>query len=74
MDSDEIAAKYIRLEMCTGYCKDAVMRKVAIICAFDSVTTKGRAGSDIFPEFSKDAIRMKSPISSGRGITISEGV
>ena len=57
LDSDEIAAKYIRLEICARYCKDAVMRKVAIICAFDSVPIKGRAGSEIFPEFSKDGIR-----------------
>ena len=38
LDSDMIAANYTKLEMCAGYCKDAVMRKVAIICEFDSVS------------------------------------
>ena len=50
------------------------MRKVAIICAFDAISVKGRAGSDIFPEFAGDGVRIKSPISSGRGITIAEGI
>ena len=51
LDKDKLAAKYIKLVNCNGYCGEVVMRKVAILCAFDSVSVKGRAGSDVFPEF-----------------------
>ena len=50
------------------------MQKVAILCAFDAIAVKGKAGSDIFPEFAGDGVRAKSSINSGRGITIAEGI
>ena len=57
LDKDNLAAKYIKLVNCNGYCGEIVMRKVAILCAFDSVPVKGRAGSDVFPEFAQDGVR-----------------
>ena len=74
LDQDEIAAKYVKLEACGGYCKDVVMRKVAILCALDSAEIKGRGGSEIFPEFAMDGVRTSSPIKKGRGITIADGI
>jgi hypothetical protein len=41
---------------CPGYCKDPQKRRLAMLCAFDNVALKGKAGVEIFPEFNDNGI------------------
>ena len=49
--SEIFAAGYALNDKCQGYCKDELMRKVAIIAALDTVTVKGASGTDLFNDF-----------------------
>ena len=51
IDSEIFAAGYALNDKCQGYCKDELMRKVAITAALDSVTVKGASGTDLFNDF-----------------------
>ena len=37
VDGEEEAVRYHKMTQCEGYCKDLLMRKVAILCALDNV-------------------------------------
>ena len=45
VDSEQEAMKYLKMTPCGGYCKDVLMRKVAILCALDDVKCEGKGGS-----------------------------
>ena len=51
IDSEIFAAGYALNDKCQGYCKDELMRKVAITAALDTVTVKGASGTDLFNDF-----------------------
>ena len=42
VDGELEAMKYLNLTACEGYCKDVTIRKLAILCALDSVTFHGK--------------------------------
>ena len=49
--TEVFAAGYALNDKCQGYCKDELMRKVAITAALDTVTVKGASGTDLFNDF-----------------------
>ena len=51
IENELFAAGYVVNDKCQGYCKDELMRKVAIRAALDTVTVKGVSGTDLFNDF-----------------------
>ena len=66
--------KYLKMTACEGYCKDVLMRKVAILFALDSVKCFGKSGSKLFPEFNAKGLVVSPSMISGRGIAIAENI
>ena len=54
LTKEMFAAGYPKNDNCKGYCSHDVLRRVAIICALDNVTVKGRPGQEYFSEYDID--------------------
>lgn len=74
VDGEQEAMRYLKMTQCEGYCKDVLMRKVAILCAFDIVKCQGKSGSKLFPEFNAKGLAVASSMLNGRGIAIAENI
>jgi hypothetical protein len=74
VDGEEEAVRYLKMTKCEGYCKDLLLRKVAILCAFDNVKCQGKSGSKLFPEFNAKGLVVAPSMLNGRGIAIAENI
>ena len=54
LTKEMFAAGYPKNDNCKGYCSHDVLRRVAIICALDNVTVKGKPGQEYFGEYDID--------------------
>ena len=65
VDGEQEAMRYFKMTQCEGYCKDVLMRKVAILCALANVKCHGKSGSKLFPEFNAKGLVVKTNMLSG---------
>jgi hypothetical protein len=70
LTKEMFAAGYPKNDNCKGYCSHDILRRVAIICALDNVTVKGKPGQEYFSEYDIDGNSCLPSLKSGRGITI----